>query len=143
MTEQEWLACNDPAKMLTWLRDEDETPPRQGRPPLTERKLRLFVCVCCRWWSAQHPADKHARLIAVAVAERKADGVSERGDDEIGAWWLFCRDGSAAEVARDVCNWGHHNRADLLREFANLLREIIGNPFRHHAPRYPRNFDPT
>ena len=45
---QEYLACTDPAAMLAWLRDEDETPARQGRPLLTARKMRLWVCVCCR-----------------------------------------------------------------------------------------------
>jgi hypothetical protein len=37
MTEAEWLACDDPQKMLAFLR---------GRA--SERKFRLFTCACCR-----------------------------------------------------------------------------------------------
>jgi hypothetical protein len=37
MTEQEWLECSDPEKLLRFLKG------RAG-----ERKLRLFACACCR-----------------------------------------------------------------------------------------------
>ena len=37
MTEQEWLACNDPQKLLDFLRDI-----------ISDRKLRLFALACCR-----------------------------------------------------------------------------------------------
>jgi hypothetical protein len=61
MTEAEWLACDDPRPMLESLLGD-----------ITERKLRLFACACCRrighlfigrrcWW-------------AIEVCERHADG---------------------------------------------------------------------
>jgi hypothetical protein len=37
MTEAEWLACKDPTPMLKFLRGK-----------VSERKLRLFACGCCR-----------------------------------------------------------------------------------------------
>ena len=35
MTEAEWLTCNDPTRMLEFLRGK-----------ASERKLRLYACAC-------------------------------------------------------------------------------------------------
>src|SRR5687767_13473675 len=69
MTEQEWLACADPAVMLVFLRGKG-----------SDRKLRLFACACCRAvWPLLDPI--HCR--AVEVAERYADQLaSEEERDE-------------------------------------------------------------
>jgi hypothetical protein len=63
MTEQQWLCCTDPAKMLDFLR-------ASGRA--SERKFRLFACACCRriWESLGEEVDRRA----VEVAEQYADG---------------------------------------------------------------------
>src|SRR5262245_19049193 len=60
MTEAEWLACDDPVRMVEFLR----------RRRYSDRKLRLFEVACCR---------RRARLFdwsvaeALAVVERYAD----------------------------------------------------------------------
>jgi hypothetical protein len=65
MTEAEWLACEDPIAMLHFLR---------GR--VSDRKLRLYCCACCRlvWHQLRWNRRK-----AVAIAERYADGKA--------GWW--------------------------------------------------------
>src|SRR5262249_7031256 len=63
--ESEWLACTDTEKMLAFLK---------GRA--SDRKLRLFVCACCRriW---QLLTDGRSRK-EVEVAEQYADGSATR-----------------------------------------------------------------
>jgi hypothetical protein len=62
MTDEEWLACDNPTRMVNFLR---------GR---LDRKLRLFFCATCRavWRLLATPGLKEA----VEVAERFADGLT-------------------------------------------------------------------
>ncbi len=61
MTEAEWLACDDPMRMLAFL---------SGKVHL--RKLRLFACACCRLVWGLMPEDALRR--AVALAEEFTEG---------------------------------------------------------------------
>ena len=45
MTEEEWLACDDPKAMLDYCR---ERKTHRNLRQVTNRKLRLFVVACCR-----------------------------------------------------------------------------------------------
>src|SRR5438045_1770664 len=60
MTEQEWLGCTDPQKMLAFLRGK-----------AGDRKLRLFAVACCRriW---DFILDPESRAV-VEITERSAD----------------------------------------------------------------------
>jgi hypothetical protein len=62
MTQDEWLTCTDPERVLNFVR---------GRA--SERKLRLFAVACCRR-IAQLLFDKRSRQ-AVQIAEQYADGL--------------------------------------------------------------------
>jgi hypothetical protein len=61
MNEADWLACIDPVEMLESLPGE-----------VSDRKLRLFACACCRHF--QDWVDDEPFLDAVASAEQFSDG---------------------------------------------------------------------
>jgi hypothetical protein len=67
MTVEEWLACEDPERMLKSL---------QGKA--SERKLRLFACACARLLWGRLPAALVER--AVEAGERHADGAAWRDE---------------------------------------------------------------
>jgi hypothetical protein len=87
VTESEWLACAEPARMLEWLTGTPGSGPSRSPgllappSPPSDRKLRLFACACARqaWHLLTDPRSRRA----VEVAERYADGeatAAERQD---------------------------------------------------------------
>jgi hypothetical protein len=70
VTEAEWLACEDPVRMLEFLRGK-----------VSERKLRLFACACYRRFHEHFvPDDDGDGLFAVELAEAYADGDATAAD---------------------------------------------------------------
>ena len=72
MTEQEWLACTDPQKILEFSRGK-----------ASDRKLRLFAVACCRRIWDFLPTDACQR--AVEIAERYAD--DQAANRELSSAW--------------------------------------------------------
>jgi hypothetical protein len=91
MTEQEWLECADSLGMLWFL---DGTPGGHYIPDnlrlrlrgVTQRKLRLFACGCCRqiWSLLTDGASQKAVETAELFADGRCDAEQMDCADEIG-----------------------------------------------------------
>jgi hypothetical protein len=121
MTEQQWLACQEPRAMLEHL-----WPGSNLR-----RKLRLFACALCR--QGQHNLDTERGRRAVEIAELFADGNIFKREM---ASARSAAKGLARVVADDLA-WLAATRATAWptsmskSRMSALLREIFGNP---HQP---------
>ena len=113
VTEAEWKDCTDPEAMRQYVRDST-----------SERKGVLYLAAWCRC-SSPVVWDRHS-LEAVEVAERYADGLAAPDD--------FLRAGSPAFLVQFVLVLlaGHHRAHHP--EYARLLRDVVGNPFRRVVP---------
>ncbi|MFO0930153.1 MAG: hypothetical protein U0736_24530 [Gemmataceae bacterium] len=152
MTECDWLTCADPRVMLHHLRDHRAA---------SDRQLRLFACACCRavWDSLIYGAGQRA----VETAERYADGMATRDDlhrarSRAGAAVstevcisirrrlvrpLDLRLRLAMEAVHDhqpflVGRLGAiYVDMELRTAAPDLLRDVVGNPFRPSPPLAP------
>ncbi len=146
MTEAEWLICTDPQAMLYVVQGP---PPEYGGFPTTkisDRKLRLFACACCR--KVWHLLTDARSRQAVEVAERHADGQCST-EEYHGAWseswdagvqalpdpsplravsWLFGKTNYPGSIAAEVVALLCPSISSPVQ--AALLRDICGNPWR-------------
>jgi len=142
MTESEWLAGDDPLAMLRWIGGPHPAGvvglDRTGAPyshRVTERKLRLFAC------AASVLCGGHARDRADIVAEHadmilRAELWAEtgvRGDEGPHDDQWHAMDETGDQAARGVVGSISAMRPASLPHVADLLREIVGNPFRPAA----------
>jgi hypothetical protein len=97
MTQQEWLECNTPDVMLTYL-----------TAAASDRKLRLFACACCRRIWDLLPEGPSRR--AVEASERFADG--EIDGDDLQRNWAAVRRLVAGDEAR-VGGWNRLTAAEM------------------------------
>ena len=181
MTEQEWLACDDPAAMLEFVTGHNANLAEGvgGGQPVSDRKLRLFACACCRqaWHLLRDDAPcpqcqgkspnwtkyrQHGQGMydicevcsntgrvnrsrrAVEVAERYADGQTAATNllearvesAKVGTPLGWAAHGCCRKCP-DPDALGFWQRCHWLPEQfpaqADLLRDIVGNPFRPAA----------
>ena len=147
MIEHKWLTSDDPQAMLDDCVHRSHPDIPTYRTP-SDRKLRLFAVACCRQvWNKL--TDERSRR-AVEVAERYADGLAtekELARARSGAssarnygnetpryypLWLahVC---TCADIASIIAVVGRQDELPLLispATQADLLRDIVGNPFR-------------
>ena len=105
MTEAEWTACDDPQKMLLFLRDVP-----------SDRKLRLFISACKL---ALPPDERRGRPEGGWYEGEPLP--SEAGDP---GYLRICLQSWTEAFGDDPTR-----RASLARRAA-LLRDVVGNPFR-------------
>ncbi|VTR95431.1 Uncharacterized protein (Fragment) OS=uncultured bacterium PE=4 SV=1 [Gemmata massiliana] len=79
MTEAEWLVCENPPAMLRALSDR-----------ASDRKLRLFTTICCRWVQQKcgESLELENAVSYVAVLERRADEVSNAAEWSDALLWV-------------------------------------------------------
>jgi hypothetical protein len=124
MDERQWLGCGDPEALLRHLPHE-----------LSERKLRLFACACCRraWRALVDERSRHA----VEAAERFVDGRADAS--ELAAAWRDAR--AAAMQTRLLVSWAAADAGRPLSAWATALHAsrrarwaIEGDSHRWWAP---------
>jgi hypothetical protein len=150
MTEQAWLSCDHPARLLRYLRRRNR--PLPGKVHLT-RKGRLYGCGCCR--RAWHILGKASQALVEAVeraAEAEVNEIDWQTTQAVRAcaacvvWLLFPYSQATANVAvaarLATARKAHKGagqqayaarRAVIAQERASqaaLLRCVFGNPFR-------------
>jgi hypothetical protein len=133
MTEEEWLAATDPGLMLEfvqgkagrsdsmarslaqkrgWLTPSDLKPWKAVRVKVSDRKLRLFACACCRRvWHLL--ADERSRT-AVEVVERFSDGLASEEEFVRARREAEVTGGPSSEPGEDApaataCRWNAAN----------------------------------
>ena len=129
MTEAEWLACNNAAPMLEYLREHTK-----------ERKLRLFAVACLRCNFGHSPMSR-LHIKGVRAVEKYADGLISAEKlrtvresiplvHPLLIVSFICSDNLFRPFAGR--SWGSligWNNQEIVAR-AVLLRHIIGNPFR-------------
>lgn len=114
MTPAEWLSSSEPEAML---RELGVGLMFQGKPLLregvTDRKLRLFACACCLMRGSR----------VEEVNKYEADGFHYEELIYTDLEW------ARAWVARELGRLGHP-KPPTFAQRANLLREIVGNPWK-------------
>jgi hypothetical protein len=139
MTEQEWLTCDDPARMLRlYTSDEMPWPTGSPAPVVSERKLRLFAIACARAypWPKHREVEHHFNFLIPLVESCLDDGapMPEHPTSLKFPGLNTVHRGHARGAATywsQVANRQEHISLPLSRR-GDLLREIVGNPFRPH-----------
>lgn len=129
MNELEWIASADPVRMVQWL--------TSNRPVerISNRKLRLFMCACYRLCTNNGDHSVVAdNLAACVLAEEYADNRAT-GDQLFGLYesmrtvlvgrCLVCPDNYLRPNAEAVAD-----QFRFVSKSADLLRDIVGNPWR-------------
>jgi hypothetical protein len=118
MTEAEWLACDAPQAMLTFLRKR-----------ANDRKMRLFGAACWRCRARDFASFDELRK-ATLRAEQMVDGEYKQKKAD-GKWFVFSKNAfdMAQRTSEITAGLGGKGKVPATEQIA-LLRDLFGNPFR-------------
>lgn len=126
MTESEFMASTDPAAMLQYVTEDPFGPPDHVQP-ISDRKLRLFACACVLASSIRIAGTAYEPML---VDGQAPNGKFEYGHDPKRLAEIWCdHDGLEALMLSRHRPSRHPTKAAR----ADLLRHIVGNPFRKYA----------
>jgi hypothetical protein len=144
MDEGEWLTSTDLTAMLAYVRSYEDVQPFCNW--VSDRKLRLFGCACCRW--NLHTSADPVCAELVTIGEKLADGepltehentapgrrtLRDNGSIEEACAWIARRALPVSEAVRLVIDQARRRGAEHYHAdgaaFADLLRDVVGNPF--------------
>jgi hypothetical protein len=126
--DETWTASADAGRMLEFVHGK-----------LSDRKLRLFACACCRRLPLVTEVGRNLR--AVEAAEHYADGLVPKRDlkkarkvaglgQRLTSFEPF---DEALQAVQLAAQWTPPAQQ---RQFADVLRDVAGNPFRPVTLRY-------
>lgn len=123
MTEQEWLACNDPAVLVAFLKGT-----------ASDRKSRLVVCHLTRLHhSADTPEGQESILLGEALADSEVtpDDVAEFSRKTLPDYDNMEWTALYSPVSDALDSVAKRKAGSRLRpQLVTLLRDVFGNPFR-------------
>jgi hypothetical protein len=155
MTEKAWLACGTPD-----AKDQMLAMYKVAESRVSNRKLRLFGCACCRRFAHLLPTE--ATRHALEWSERAADGlvpfselaaaraaIKVQHPRNAGGWASNCAHFLAGRAAKSAAFSAYSTANEVARSlgepdgtrhrpFAALMLDVVGNPFR--APRWEKRW---
>lgn len=134
MTESEWISSDDPGAMMRHVNGSARNLPeavdlaRRGLPArrrmISDRKLRLFACACCRALDPRpRVTPSEEKWLVETECAIEGDQVSLRDGNPY--WWFL-----ASNLVSRLGDLLAMYPSPTLKPIAALLREIVGNPFR-------------
>lgn len=153
MKEGEWFASTEPGPMLRWL----QVLGNMGRTQAGKRRLRLFLCACCR---RLVPLVGGGAGEVVDLAERFADRLADKADlargkpllqaagkgrpdlrPALSALGAVLRPslsvGDAVEACRRAADAAGEPREAELAVHCDLLREVFADGYRRSEKKLP------
>jgi hypothetical protein len=153
MTESEWLTCTQPRRMLLFLRREQRTSDRKMRLFICACYRRIWHLLGERRRREIEAHERHADALppdsdhwpgawAAEIAERVAGWAVEQAA-QAAEVQLIGREPPLSRAVNEPPSWRNQavvceqavsirrqTRADEQRAQSDLIREIVGNPFR-------------